>query len=561
MIGVVVAIIAFNFNGVIRNKGTDRIFVLSGRNEVDSEGSLETDDTVSVQSNVSESGVATQSLQTADDIDTSKWDLSKVDIVYDKTGIPVPVPKGFTASSVESEMYVNGLNEVHTGTKTELELSSTGDYPWTKMENGAWKSGNIGVANSTSTLSSNEFEIQDDGGALSLNWSASSNGCYAYLYAVITNVDTNEEIRSPNLGGSSLGSTVSILKYVTYEKILQPGKYKVDIMYTKLENGASNTADAGCVKSASIINFDESGQSQLIEHKYGGFVIYSGSESVTDENKDDAQKNRNQWVWIPVTDVSKLYKTNSNGRIQSRLYIYTANGRYENSYSYEPGLVSDYDIERNYMREHLQGYNSQKFLQEMQTQLKETIDSISKYGGFWIGRYETGDISKSKPVIRKMNTDISYQTWYDMYTKLKRIETTENTKTSMIWGCLWDETLQWLVDSGRLDQYELLISTGFGNYYDTTFEYTMTNGNTSTKQFRRLTKIPAGSSEYTNTNNIYDMAGNIFYWTLESTGTMSRRIRGGDTSDYGVNESISYRSGYSPNTRYSVGFRAYMYIK
>ena len=60
-------------------------------------------------------------------IDTSEWDTEKVNIVYDPTGIPVPVPKGFTASSVESEKYVNGLNVEKKGIKTDLTLSSSGE--------------------------------------------------------------------------------------------------------------------------------------------------------------------------------------------------------------------------------------------------------------------------------------------------------------------------------------------------------------------------------------------------------------------------------------------------
>ena len=45
-----------------------------------------------------------------------------------------------------------------------------------------------------------------------------------------------------------------------------------------------------------------------------GYVIYEGEEPVTDTNVADAQKTRNQYVWVPVPDVSKMYGTDSSGK-------------------------------------------------------------------------------------------------------------------------------------------------------------------------------------------------------------------------------------------------------
>ena len=48
--------------------------------------------------------------------------------------------------------------------------------------------------------------------------------------------------------------------------------------------------------------------------KDSGFVIYEGEEEVTDTNVADAQKTRNQYVWVPVEDISKFYGTDANGK-------------------------------------------------------------------------------------------------------------------------------------------------------------------------------------------------------------------------------------------------------
>jgi len=51
-----------------------------------------------------------------------------------------------------------------------------------------------------------------------------------------------------------------------------------------------------------------------------GYVIYEGEEAVTDSNVADAQKSRNQYVWVPVPDISKFYGTDANGKKWGKLY-------------------------------------------------------------------------------------------------------------------------------------------------------------------------------------------------------------------------------------------------
>ena len=46
----------------------------------------------------------------------------------------------------------------------------------------------------------------------------------------------------------------------------------------------------------------------------GGFVIYEGEEAVTDSNVAVAKTSRNQFVWIPVNDVTKIANTAKDGR-------------------------------------------------------------------------------------------------------------------------------------------------------------------------------------------------------------------------------------------------------
>ena len=294
-----------------------------------------------------------------------------------------------------------------------------------------------------------------------------------------------------------------------------------------------------------------------------GFVIYEGIGEVTNDNAWDESCTRNQWVWVPVPDVSRIYETDSSGKKKSKLYnfYYTGRASYSNS-NYEPGVLSNYDNKKFFARYGLQGMTRERFLNEMQDEFNETIKSIQKYGGFWIGRYETGNLQEDEPVVQRMNTSISNQNWYTAYTLIKRISANEKVKTSMIFGCLWDETLQWLVDSGNKTYADMNDSTNWGNYLNSTFEYKNTSGSTSTKSASNSTRIPSGSTEYSKANNIYDMAGNVYDWTLEGSGSVDRRYRGGRYDYSGSDKPASYRNVISPSYSLDfIGFRAYLYIK
>ena len=267
---------------------------------------------------------------------------------------------------------------------------------------------------------------------------------------------------------------------------------------------------------------------------------------------------------MPVPDVSRIYETDANGKKKSKLYSFSDTGRstYTNS-NYEPGVLSNYDNKKYFSRYGMQGMTKELFLDELQDEFEETIKSIEKYGGFYIGRYETGNLSADEPVVQRMNTSISNQNWYTEYKKIKRMSTDVNVSTSMIWGCLWDETLQWLVDSGAKTYAEMKDSTSWGNYNNSTFEYkTNISGSTSTKNASSETRIPSGSTEYSKANNIYDMAGNVWDWTLEGYGSNDRRCRGGYYYNDGSDSPASDRSIYNPDfSSYYFGFRAYFYIK
>ena len=326
-----------------------------------------------------------------------------------------------------------------------------------------------------------------------------------------------------------------------------------------------------------------------------GYVIYEGKEKVTDSNVQTAQTSRNQYVWIPVEDISKFYGTDANGKSWGKIYNFTTGtnssntfdevtGTYANNWSESNGVMS-ISSSRSYREPNVLGERDTPyylrrygvsedsmldFLLRQQTDFKKMINSVEKYGGFYIGRYETGDLNQEVAVVQKGNTNIANQRWYAMYEKSKTLsDNNNNIETGMIWGNQWDRTLMWLMEcnakdetTGKSKEEVISDSTSWGNYSNATFQYTNSSGGTSTKNSGSGVRIPTGSTEYTKANNIYDLVGNVWEWTMEAHDTVSRVCRGGNYYGIGANVPASSRNGYDPaDSRSAYGTRATLYIK
>ena len=247
-----------------------------------------------------------------------------------------------------------------------------------------------------------------------------------------------------------------------------------------------------------------------------GFVIY---ENITGEDKEEpvtdasdieaAQETRNQFVWVPVANPNEMYGTDKDGKKRGKLYDFSADGITPLNWTEQDGVMSITD-EEDYREPDVVSYDSSNSvnLTQLETEFNNMIESVEKYGGFYIGRYETGSLSQEEAVVVKNNSDIADQTWYTMYNKSKGIAANSNVTTSMIWGCQWDAVMRWMYNSGDAEKKTYTYdSTGKGNYSGS----------------RKAT----GSNDEYAVNNIYDMAGNVIDWTIEAYSTHAREIRGG----------------------------------
>ena len=170
------------------------------------------------------------------------------------------------------------------------------------------------------------------------------------------------------------------------------------------------------------------------------------------------------------------------------------------------------------------------------------IESLEKYKGFYIGRYElTANGEKTGATQTNVN-------WYTLYKNCTTLASGTKVKTRMIWGLQWDATCNWLDSSG----FSITDSSTWGNYYNNTAD-----GHGS--------KQATGFSESWKANNIYDFAGNCDEFTQEASSTIHRAIRGGTYDDNGSDCPASVRFGrdsdVTPTSPFSVlGSRPTLYL-
>ena len=260
---------------------------------------------------------------------------------------------------------------------------------------------------------------------------------------------------------------------------------------------------------------------------------------VITDNVENNISTGNEFVWIPVNNFSEFVREDfGDTKIPSEDFITTEFT--ENKY---------YEISANGLNVNETGTTSTKEVQEM-------YKSIKKYKGFYVGRYETGiegdtartletasDINET-PVIKKNKKIYNYITWGNSMTDetggavQKARSMYENS--TLCYGVQWDAILRWLKSFSTISE-GITNSTSIGNYD--------ADGNIAT----------TGYDEAYQLKNIYDLAGNVAEWTMESYGTDKRVLRGGKS---GTTDNMTNRETALPNSINGLyGFRVTLYIK
>ena len=344
---------------------------------------------------------------------------------------------------------------------------------------------------------------------------------------------------------------------------------------TQAQNAKNRTAEAEAQERADLEE-----QNALIENLVGGGTGSGGNltlpstpdtapflpEGATVTNNDLStgvtikDSNGNEWVWIEVPKSIYTNATYNGGTAP------TSSENYEKIESVMQEYAKDYryaNYEDTWYSEAQHGF---KTPEDYNNHKNSMLKSVYENGGFYIGRYEVGtetlrnteDAELTTPVIKEGAYPYNYVTCKQAQERSGLLATGGKT-SSLMFGIQWDLVMKHIETKKGKKQEELKTkSTEWGNYLDSTFNITKgkysedygetfedvgTEGYTKAQNVEVL--LTTGATNINSTLNIYDLAGNVWEWTLEQYTSNSYSpcaVRGGDYNNYGYNIPASSHS-------------------
>ena len=285
---------------------------------------------------------------------------------------------------------------------------------------------------------------------------------------------------------------------------------------------------------------------------YVGGTIDTGviiSDNVADEGKGESYEVSktlvgNQFVWIPVplaegeTFESKYPRTQFSNNAPTT------------------GLST------NYTEPYASGYATEA------AEYNAMLTSVNKYKGFYVGRYEAGCTTQrtssnkttaQKVVIKQGAYVYNYVPWGASMSSTTTTDgntgalelskslgyTTVNS--TLMYGIQWDMILRYVAD----DTHNVNDSSSWGNYINSTGDAATNSGSLQT----------TGKNVAWSAKNMYDIAGNVWEWTMEAISSSNHVYRGGICGSHGSSIPASSRGSNSPTCAdVLVGFRATLYL-
>ena len=283
-----------------------------------------------------------------------------------------------------------------------------------------------------------------------------------------------------------------------------------------------------------------------------GLVIYLIPDDEIENVKwDGTEKTKyDQFVWVPVTDVNKMFMCQSktedtecnielvNGiptctnhsnstNMAGRLYATSTGENFKNFNSSlttqtynandglrEPAIVTGSGDGTGISYDGSNTYNNIGLtLATLQEEYNNAVKKVIESKGFWIGRYETSGMSSSNDdiavniVAGKVKSDgINNVNWYRMYKQQQNYANKKNLDTSKIQSTM--------ILGAALDQIMLFA-------------------NCATETTPRIdsSAVITGNVETDCYKNIYDLCGNLKERTTEAYNTNNRVDRGGNYGD------------------------------
>lgn len=280
-----------------------------------------------------------------------------------------------------------------------------------------------------------------------------------------------------------------------------------------------------------------------------GYIVSENSdENIVNKGLVISDSRGNEYVWISCT-----VDSSSNKLQYKRTEWGVEKDGTDNSRAIKDELTLK-DIDVTYSKTDTDNGINEEISKEIVAQINAEKESIKKYGGYYIGRYEVGKDNKTAVIKAEQEPYVNIK-WSKAYELAKGIGGGEGATTYLCSSYSWDTAINFIQNTTGKNYATSII--GF-------------NGNWKSQEVKDSSgKVikPVNTAQRLNTGlttalcNIYDMGGNVGEFTTElNPGTFETVVlRGGisyniDPAGYRWDNSSGYADSYS-------GFRATLFLK
>lgn len=337
--------------------------------------------------------------------------------------------------------------------------------------------------------------------------------------------------------------------------VTEQGYYDIKVVHgeeIELETKKTLIGDLVADNVNKIIN--EKKNVELLDENGNKVVVPAGFKIVSDDTTGNAQtvekgivvedEKENQYVWIPCTveeNETKLQYKRTEWEVEDDEGTRASKDELtlENETCSDDDITNGLTIERK---------------DQIVEQVKKEKTSISKYGGYYIGRYEVGN-ENNTAVIKTEQEPYTDIVWYQAYELAKEINGGKGATTYLCSSYAWDTAINFIQNNGTTNY--ATTRDGFNeNWFD---KEVKDNSGKIIKEVNTATRLKTGKT--TAKCNIFDMGGNVCEFTTEVIPSTSEAVvlRGGiyyyfyasgDRFDYRTTDSIS-----------GAGFRVTLFLK
>ena len=280
-----------------------------------------------------------------------------------------------------------------------------------------------------------------------------------------------------------------------------------------------------------------------------GYIVSENSdENIVNKGLVISDSRGNEYVWISCT-----VDSSSNKLQYKRTEWGVEKDGTDNSRAIKDELTLK-DIDVTYSKTDTDNGINEEISKEIVAQINAEKESIKKYGGYYIGRYEVGKDNKTAVIKAEQEPYVNIK-WSKAYELAKGIGGGEGATTYLCSSYSWDTAINFIQNTTGKNYATSII--GF-------------NGNWKSQEVKDSSgKVikPVNTAQRLNTGlttalcNIYDMGGNVGEFTTELNPGTSETVvlRGGNNG----NDSPAGRrwDNTSGNAVSYYGFRATLFLK